>query len=223
MKLGSKITVGVVCGLAMAFALSFDRAASGDDAATIGACAFSAAVGADEEHEFVGNKSCKKCHIKVFKSWEKLPHGMALNVLKPGERAESKARFKLDPQKDYTQDESCIGCHTVGFGKPGGYVIAKAEDADAVKKSEQLAHVGCESCHGPGKDYIEVFNDIQKSKRKYTQSELTAAGLNVPDEATCLGCHNEKSPTHDPDKKFDYAEALKTGIHEHETLELREQ
>jgi len=39
-------------------------------------------------------------------------------------------------------DAECIVCHTVGFGYKTGY-----EDD---KKTPQLLHVGCESCHGPG-------------------------------------------------------------------------
>jgi hypothetical protein len=39
-----------------------------------------------------------------------------------------------------------------------------------------------------------------------------AAGLLAITEATCVRCHNEKSPNF---KGFKYEEALKTGIHAH--------
>jgi hypothetical protein len=38
---------------------------------------------------------------------------------------ERKKAAGLDPAKDYTKDQECLPCHTVGYGKPGGYVDPK--------------------------------------------------------------------------------------------------
>ena len=53
-----------------------------------------------EEHAYVGNKNCKKCHLKEYKSWEQTTMGQTFNTLKPGERAEAKKAAGLDPDKD---------------------------------------------------------------------------------------------------------------------------
>ena len=46
-------------------------------------------------------------------------------------------------------ERDCQVCHTTAFGKPGGFdpVVDPASQAD-------LAHVGCESCHGPGGNHV---------------------------------------------------------------------
>jgi hypothetical protein len=169
-----------------------------------------ALLGADAE--FVGSNKCKKCHLAEHKSWETLRHGKALETLKPGNAAEAKTKFKLDPAKDYSKDPACVVCHTVGFGKPGGYQIPA--DEEAAKKMKGLEGVGCEDCHGAGGSYIAVHEEIMKSKRKYKQEEMDTAGSKKPDAAVCLTCHNEKSPTFDASKPFNFEERKKTGVHE---------
>ena len=177
-----------------------------------------AVLGADSE--FVGSAKCKKCHLAEHKSWEKLRHGNAFETLKPGQKAEEKTKFKLDPAKDYTKDAACVGCHTVGFGKPGGYQIPA--DEEAAKKVKAMENVGCENCHGAGGSYLALHEEVMKSKRKYKQEEMVAAGLVIPDKAVCVTCHNEKSPTFDASKPFDFETKKKEGVHESTPLKQRE-
>jgi mono/diheme cytochrome c family protein len=162
------------------------------------------------------------CHSKSYKSWEEKSHAKALEPLKPGAAAEEKTKHKLDPAKDYTKDETCLVCHTVGFGKKGGYAIPPEGDEKAAKKAESLAAVGCESCHGPGGGVADIKKDIQKNKRKYKVEELTAHGLVVPTAATCQQCHTETHPTFDPEEKFDFEKMKEKGVHDHEKLDLKE-
>jgi len=180
------------------------------------------AVGAGDEHEYIGSKSCKKCHIKVHKSWEAGVHAKAFETLKPGNAAEEKTKHSLDPAKDYTTDEKCLQCHTVGFGKPGGYAIPDAADESAVKKAAELAGVGCESCHGPGGGAEELKKEIMKDKRKYKSEELLAKGMVAPTAEQCLKCHTEDHPTFDAEDKFDFEAMKEKGVHEHEELKLKE-
>ena len=177
---------------------------------------------ADDKYAYVGSKACKKCHIKVYKSWEKTSSAKAFESLKPDKAAEAKKKYKLDPKKDYTKDESCLKCHTTGFGKKDGYAIPDPSDKAAAKKAEMLEGSGCESCHGPGSAYVELFSEIKKSKRKYKLAELYAVGLTKMGAEACTDCHNDKSPTYDESKKFDYARDKDKETHDHEPLKQRE-
>ena len=48
------------------------------------------------------------CHLKEWKSWSQTKMAQAFEQLKPGERTEAKKTAGLDPDKDYTQDETCL-------------------------------------------------------------------------------------------------------------------
>jgi len=200
-------------------------AAVAGDTIVTAAAAIALPALADEEpaYSYVGNKKCKKCHIKQYKSWEQTRMAKAFEILMPGNRKEKKEEFKLEVDKDYTKDPKCIKCHTVGFGKKGGYATPDPEDAKAVRKAKKLQGVGCECCHGPGSEYIKVHKEILKSKRKYKVEELYAVGLNKIGETVCKTCHNEESPSVKPGDIFNYEERKAKGTHEHFPLKQREE
>jgi RecJ-like exonuclease len=135
--------------------------------------------------DYVGAKKCKVCHMKIFKGWEQTKHAVAFEALKPGVAVDVKKKAGLDAQKDYTQDASCVGCHTTGtVDNPG---------------------IHCEACHGPGKQYSQA-TIMNKSKWKADPAKQCAmaveAGLVLkPSAEHCTVCHNEKSPTFKP---FDF-------------------
>lgn len=212
----------VCCSMGLAFRLSTPTAAAGDGVAvaTIGV---TLPALAGDTPSYVGNKKCKKCHIKQHKSWEKTRMGKAFDILKPGNNKEAKEKFDLDVEKDYTTDEKCLKCHTVGYGEPGGYATPDPEDKKAVRKAKRLEGVGCECCHGPGSEYVKVFDEIMKSKRKYKVEELYAVGLRKIDESVCITCHNEESPSVNPGDLFDYNKRKDEGTHEHYPLKQREE
>lgn len=211
-----------VSGLVLAWSL-WPPSASSAAAATDGLPAVATVavtVPALQDAEFVGSTKCKKCHLSQHKSWESKKHAKAMETLKPGNAAEAKAKHKLDPAKDYTKDATCVACHSVGFGKPGGYSIPA--DEEAAKKVKALEGVGCESCHGAGGKYLDLHEEIMKSKRKYKEAEMTAAGAVKPGVEVCLTCHNEKSPTVDPAVKFDFEAKKKDGVHDSVPLKQKE-
>jgi len=177
-------------------------------------------VQADDAVPFVNNNSCKKCHIQQFKSWEKTPMGTALNILKPNERSDKKIQAGLDPAKDYTTDATCLRCHTVGLGLPGGYEVPDPADPKAVRKANALAHVGCESCHGPGGSYSDFHKEIMTASKNYTHEDMYAAGMAKITAETCTKCHNDESPTHKFSEPFDYEKMKGVGLHEHFELKL---
>ncbi|MHC4441722.1 MAG: multiheme c-type cytochrome [Planctomycetota bacterium] len=198
---------------------------------------------AKSKFQYVGSDACKKCHIKQYRSWEKTKMANTFEVLRPNSQlkentkkgitakriAEIKEHKKkgkppIDPEKDYTKDKTCLPCHTVGFGKTGGYIIADPKDKNykkVVKEAKNREGVGCESCHGPGSEYVKIFKEIQKSKRKYNPEELHKAGMIKIDEKNCIECHNEKSTLMEKGHKFDYKKQKDKGTHKHSKLKQR--
>jgi len=158
------------------------------------------------EHAYVGSKKCKVCHMKEWKSWAETNMANAFDVLKPGERAEEKQAAGLDPDKDYTTDETCIACHVTGYGEPGGFT--------SIESTPNLAGVGCEVCHGPGGTYIQSEYMSLKNK-EYPKAELVAVGLvDTVGEQQCTACHNTESPFVGDDYVFDFEANKESGTHE---------
>jgi hypothetical protein len=139
-------------------------------------------------HKYIGADKCKMCHVSEAKgnqygSWLKTSHAKAYETL-AGEKALAIAKEK-GLAKSPQETDACLKCHVTGWGQP-------ATAFEATFKKEQ--GVSCESCHGPGSDYkgMEVMKDHAKS---------LAAGLILPTEKTCTGCHNSESPNF---KSFDF-------------------
>jgi hypothetical protein len=119
---------------------------------------------------------------------------------------------------EYITAAKCKMCHKIQYASWSETAHAKAFDklkpeeqskAECLKchatgDSADMPGVQCESCHGPGSGYksMKIMKDPEAAK---------AAGLLMPDEAFCRKCH-EGAP-HDQ-APFDYAEAVKTGLHE---------
>jgi hypothetical protein len=112
--------------------------------------------------EYVGSNACRACHIAEFGIWSKTPHGSAMEALE--KKATRPTLRQYDPE--------CVRCHTVGFEYQTGY-----QDE---KKTPNLKHVGCESCHGPGSGHIN--NPRDKALHEYLSPwKQTAAGVfNLP-------------------------------------------
>lgn len=172
-----------------------------------------AATGFAAEASFVGAKKCKMCHMKQYKSWETTKMAKVFDLLKAGARAEEKKAAGLDPAKDYTHDAECLPCHTTGYGKSGGFT--------SIEETPGLSGVQCESCHGPGSEYLKEGKMTLKNK-EYKLADLTAAGLVIPGENTCTtNCHNTKSPFVGEDYKFNFEEKKAEGTHEHTPLKYQ--
>jgi hypothetical protein len=101
---------------------------------------------------YSGNAVCGACHELEYETWTFSSHAGAYDTL-------VRRGSELDPE--------CIGCHVVGWGRPGGFRNA----AD----SPELEHVGCESCHGRGGPHQSP--DFVKEGNYST---------------ACLGCHDTK-------------------------------
>ncbi len=147
------------------------------------------AAASDEcAHDFVGVANCKLCHNEAdtgaqFAKWQKSPHAQAFKTLSTDKAKEVGKKLGVD---NPAKDAKCLKCHVTGFACPPK-VKAKVKEADGV---------GCESCHGAGKDYAK--QDTMKSKEA-----SIAKGLVMPTEKVCVKCHNKESPTY---KEFNFKE-----------------
>lgn len=109
------------------------------------------------ESGFATSETCANCHKAEYQVWQKSRHSQAFAALETKQRV---------------FDAACVGCHSVGF-QQRGFVNIKA--------TPQLAHVQCESCHGPGAEH----------------AKLPKAGAypTPPAPVSCVTCHDrDNSP-----------------------------
>lgn len=147
-----------------------------------------------EPEKVKGPDDCGECHKETVKAWKESHHSKTFKDMPRSEEAREIAN-KMGIKRIKSESD-CLTCH-----------FTMAEEETAVKP---IAGISCESCHGAGRDYIDVHSDFggkdvkaenedpaHKVKR-YADSE--AAGMIRPSNlydlaANCYGCHtvpNEK-------------------------------
>ena len=84
-------------------------------------------------------------------------------------------------QDDYVGSETCAACHDAQFKKVAGTKHGQLHTLSSWKGKV----VGCESCHGPGKEHVEAGGDITKII-SFKRLDAKAAS------ETCLTCHAGK-------------------------------
>jgi len=110
----------------------------------------------DSPDRYLGADLCIRCHQSEGDQWKTTSHSVAWKTLTDG--------------GNDTKVE-CIGCHVVGYRKPGGFQNV----ADAVR----LSNVQCESCHGMG-----------------TMHESFANPKKTVTEQVCVECHQGENDPH---------------------------
>lgn len=164
--------------------------------------------GQAKEPEFVGAKACGKCHKKDKEGrqlgiWEESKHAEAYKTLgtPKAKEAAQKVGVSGDPQKS----ESCLVCHTTGFG---------ADDRHD-RKFDMKDGVQCESCHGAGGEYkskktMQKISEERGPDGKGKSATAEKTGLIIPDENSCKTCHspertfNGKTYKNPSYKEFDF-------------------
>jgi len=142
---------------------------------------------------YVGAKKCRECHLEEYASWTR-PNARMWQTFD-----RLKAEERLDP--------GCLKCHATGLDR-GGYdpslpataVLREFEDAKAGKQYSVLNRdfqgVWCEACHGPGSEYVRIFESGGDAREAREQG-----GLDLPSPSTCVHCHTEAwSPDFSYDK-----------------------
>jgi hypothetical protein len=104
-----------------------------------------------ETGSYAGTAACGSCHKQALAQWKKSQHAHALKTLE----VEGEDR-----------DPDCVSCHVVGLESKRGFKSRVL--------TPQLANVGCESCHGPGKAHAAAPKKIHLGK---------------VGEKPCLTCH----------------------------------
>lgn len=104
---------------------------------------------------YAGVDTCSDCHEGSHAAWSGTRHAMAYETLK---------------NIGQHQNASCLACHTVGFGVPGGFVSAA--------QTPSLTGVQCENCHGPAGDHAANPFDVAFKP------------VRTPSAMICGGCHD---------------------------------
>ncbi|MEE8558943.1 MAG: multiheme c-type cytochrome [Myxococcota bacterium] len=100
---------------------------------------------------YSGDETCRICHTGQHETWSLTSHAYAFDTL---------------VEHGADRDSECLPCHTVGWGRPGGYSLELP--------AEHLQNVQCENCHGRG--------------GPHQSPDFLKAGF----EPVCASCHNTK-------------------------------
>jgi YVTN family beta-propeller protein len=126
--------------------------------------------------KYVGALACGSCHgdatgSRVYGMWRFSKHAQAYAILGTERAVEIAQQMQVagNPQ----QSDRCLRCHTTGAGAPVGSFV---RGFDAVQG------VQCESCHGPGSEYM-----VEAIMRDPVA--VVDAGLTTPNRETCTTCH----------------------------------
>jgi YVTN family beta-propeller protein len=125
--------------------------------------------------KYAGAMACGKCHRgpmlgNQWSVWRMSQHSGAWAVLgTPKAKEMARERGIDDPQSS----PACLKCHTTTLSTARLAGFSPDEG------------VGCESCHGPGSEYMP--DAVMRDKRAAVQ-----AGLRIATRETCLRCHQGK-------------------------------
>ncbi len=147
------------------------------------------AVHAEPDAEYVGASKCKLCHNKLgegqqYNVWKKMTHAQAFKVLL-SERAIAVGKER-GLEKPPSESMECLQCHVTGYD---------VETQSHPPKIKPDYGIQCETCHGPGSNHLDDGKLAMMKKEVDISSHILRA-----DESTCLGCHNDRNPTWNPEK-----------------------
>ena len=112
-------------------------------------------------NSYRGAEDCWNCHSDKYQAWSGTAHAHALDGV-----------LTLPP----AAQQSCLPCHSLGYGLPGGFVDTNT--------TPLMANVQCENCHGPAGAHKLLSN------KTYHPVNSVAAEV-------CGGCHGDShSPTY---------------------------
>ncbi len=132
--------------------------------------------GAPRKPVYMGARACGACHSgksmgNQFGLWLHSKHSRAWAVLA---RPESAQITILSGLRQKPQESAiCLGCHATAYNAEGWEKDDDFRTEDGVQ---------CEACHGPGSEYMT--ETVMRNRE-----EARKAGLRMPDDRFCQGCH----------------------------------
>lgn len=142
-----------------------------------------------DPRKVLGNDACVKCHASEIQVWKSTPHARTFDELH--RRAEAKQIASKLGLSSIKHEGRCVACHYT-------------QSATPAHGSEVIAGVSCESCHGAGKDWLDVHADYggegitrfseSPQHRKQRIAKSVALGMRNPANVysvaqSCLRCH----------------------------------
>ncbi|VAX11962.1 hypothetical protein MNBD_GAMMA24-2487 [hydrothermal vent metagenome] len=98
---------------------------------------------------YAGANVCRTCHQPAYKKWAASRHAQAYDDLDAVGKV-------FDP--------ACIGCHSVGFKQPGGFLDAEL--------TPHLRGVQCESCHGPAQAHVDDAGKTPTGNKQWSRKKI---------------------------------------------------
>lgn len=149
---------------------------------------------------YVGNSKCKVCHNsktggEIWNVWKAEQHSKAYATLQSEESKAVAQRVGLATPP--AESPECLKCHVTTYS------------ADTKKTADGIAledGVQCESCHGPASLHVE-----DGKKKKKGENVDISAHQTRPDVKACVVCHNDQSPTWNPER-YTLADGTKSGF-----------
>ncbi len=137
-------------------------------------------VGHDKKWgEYVGAKSCEKCHAEAYDVWKNSSHATATQSL-----------VNADPPRQF--DPECISCHVTGWNTQDFFPYATGYVS--ITSTPQLAGNTCENCHGPSAAHVAAENG-KDSAQKEEQRRLVRLQKDQAEQNVCMKCHDlDNSP-----------------------------
>ncbi len=130
------------------------------------------------ENKYVGSEACRECHEDAYDNF--------YNYAKKAHSFE--AIKKMRDHLNAEEVKTCYGCHTTGYGEPGGFVDEHS--------TPQMVNAGCEVCHGPGGIHVE------------SEDADDIIGVGKLSKKRCETCHSSERI-----KAFNFKPLLHGGAH----------
>lgn len=115
--------------------------------------------------DYTGAEACKTCHVAEYEKWNGSKHSHAWEALEGVNKI-------FDP--------NCVGCHSVGYEKPGGYIDSSI--------TSHLTNVQCENCHGAARAHVDSGGSKPVANKDWKPPQM------------CAQCH---VGSHSPSFKFE--------------------
>lgn len=115
---------------------------------------------------YAGAEACASCHGQAHEIWQSSRHAGAFEAL-------AAVNKQFDP--------NCVGCHSVGFNREGGFIDSAI--------TPHLQGVQCESCHGAARAHVSTAGQTPVAHAQWGRARI------------CAQCHNHAhSPGFDIDE-----------------------